>query len=183
MKANLIFYYLLVSCVTGCSLKIYSDFDHDISIKKYKTFGWTDHEDLEKKNDPLYNEHTEKIIRREVASQLTKKGYQFSELQPDLTLHYHIVLENWSINPDPFEYEYDSYWLNREIHLYEYREGNLIIDLVDPKTDFLVWRSWVVNFNNQKKPRQIEAQIKKATRKIFETFPLQENFAPAHRNR
>ena len=157
-----------------CSLKIYSDFDHNISIKKYKTFGWPDHEKLERKNNPLYNEQTDKVIRREVALQLNKKGYQFSEIQPDLRMHYHIVLENWSITPDPFGYEYDSYWLNREIHLYEYRQGTLIIDLVDPKTDFLIWRGWVVNFKGQKKPGQIENQIKKATQKIFEAFPLLE---------
>jgi len=175
MKPNLVFYSLLAFCLMDCSLKIYSDFDHNISIKKYKTFGWPDHEKLDIKNNPLYNEQTENVIQREVALQLTKKGYQFSELQPDLRIHYHIVLENWSITPDPFGYEYDSYWLNREIHLYEYREGTLIIDLVDPKTDFLVWRGWVVNFNNQKKAGQIEKQIKKATPKIFEAFPLQEN--------
>lgn len=159
----------------ACSLKIYSDFDHNISIKKYKTFGWTDHEKLEIKNNPLYNMQTENVIRREVALQLNKKGYQFSESQPDLRMHYHIVLEGWSITPDPFGYEYDSYWLNREIHLYEYREGTLIVDLADPKTDFLIWRGWVVNFKNQRRPAQIEKQIKKAIPKIFDAFPLQEN--------
>jgi len=166
----------------SCSLKIYSDFDHNISIKKYKTFGWPDHEKLEIKNNPLYNELTENVIRREVAVQLNKKGYLFSELQPDLRMHYHIVLEGWANNPDPFGYEYDSYWLNRDIHLYELREGTLIIDLADPKTDFLVWRGWVVNFKNQKKPNQIEKQIKKAALKIFEEFPLQENQFVAQTN-
>ncbi len=172
---NLVFYSLLAFCLMGCSMKITSDFDHSISIKKYKTFGWPDHEKLEIKNNPLYNGLTDNVIRREVALQLNKKGYQFSKLQPDLRMHYHIVLENWYVTPDPFGYEYDFYWLNRGIHLYEYREGTLIIDLVDPKTDFLIWRGWVVNFKNQKEPDQIEKQIKKATQKIFEEFPLQEN--------
>ncbi len=174
MKLNLVFYFLLAFCLTGCGMKIYSDYDHSISIKKYRTFGWPVHENLEKKNNRLYNEQTEKIIRREVALQLNKKGYQFSELQPDLRIHYHIVFDSWAITPDPFGYEYDEYWLNRGIHSYEYREGTLIIDLADSKTDFLVWRGWVVNFKNEKTPKQIENQIKKATPKIFEAFPLQE---------
>jgi len=177
MKPNLIFCFLLAFFLVDCSMKIYSDFDRNISIKKYKTFGWPDHEKLERKNNPLYSEQADKVIRREVALELVKKGYQFSELQPDLRMHYHIVLENWSITPDPFGYEYDSYWLNREIHLYEYRQGTLIIDLVDPKTDFLIWRGWVVNFKSQRKPDQLEKQIKKATQKIFEGFPLQERQA------
>ena len=160
-------------------MKIYSDFDHNLSIKKYKTFGWSDHEKLDIKNNPLYNVQTEKVIQREVAVQLTRKGYVFSESQADLRMHYHIVMDGWADNPDPFSYEYDSYWLNREIHLYEYRAGTLIIDLADPKTDLLVWRGWVVNFKNNRKPGQIEKQIEKAAPKIFESFPLQENQALA----
>ena len=179
MKPNLVFYSLLAFCLVDCSLRISSDFDHNISIKKYKTFGWPENEKLEIKNNPSYNEQTEKVIRREVAVQLTKKGYLFSELQPDLRIRYHIVMDGWANSPDPFGYKYDSYWLNRDIHLYEYREGTLIIDLVDPKTDFLAWRGWVVNFKNQRKPEGIEKQIKKATPKIFEAFPLQENQSQA----
>ncbi len=149
--------------LVGCSMKIYSDYDHNISIKKYKTFGWSDHEKLDIKNNPLYDEQTEKIIRREVALQLNKREYQFSELEPDLRLHYHIIMESFAVTPDPFGYKYDTYWLDREIHMYEYREGTLIIDLVDPKTDFLIWRGWVVNFKNDKRSLdQIERQIIKA---------------------
>jgi hypothetical protein len=160
-------------------MKIYSDFDHNISIKKYNTFGWPAREKLEIKNNPLYDAQTEKVIRREVALQLNKKGYVYSDSLPGLTLHYHIVLEGWADSPDPFGYEYDSYWLNRVIHLYEYRAGTLIIDLADPKTNFLVWRGWVVNFKNNRKPSQIERQIKNAVPKIFKTFPLQENHSLA----
>jgi len=174
MKHNLVLFSFVAFCLVDCSLKVYSDFDHSISIKKYKTFGWPENEKLEIKNNPLYNEFLDKVIKKEVVVQLNSKGYQYSELHPDLRMHYHIVLENWSIDPDPFGYLYDSYWLNRDIHLYEYREGTLIIDLVDPKTDFLVWRGWLVNFKGQKKPAQIEDQIEMATRKIYEKMPIRE---------
>jgi hypothetical protein len=155
-------------------MKVYSDFDHDISLSKYKTFGWPDNRKLEANNNPLYyNELNDKRIRNEVALQLKNKGYTYAELNPDLKMHYHIVVENWAtINPDPFGYAYDSYWLNRNVNRYEYREGTLIIDLMDPKTNTLIWRGWAVNFNDEKRPDQMEHQIKEATQKIFQKFPI-----------
>ncbi len=154
-------------------MKIYSDFDRDISFANYKTYGWLSKETHEIKDNPLYySELSDKVIKREVGLQLKNKGYTFSSLDPDLQMNYHIITEGWTtaISPDPFGYRYDSYWINREIRLSEYREGTLIIDLMDPKTNSLVWRGWVVNYKGQKKPYQVERQIEKATQKIFEKF-------------
>ena len=47
----------------------------------------------------------------------------------------------------------------------------MIIDLMDTKTNNLVWRGWAVNFLDEDKPDQIEDQIKVAVGKIFEKFP------------
>jgi hypothetical protein len=173
MKLTFVLYSLITFCFFACSLKIYSDYDHDISFNNYKTFGWPDQEKLKIKTEPLsYNELMDKVIKREVDLQLNTKGYSFSESHPDLIMHYHIVLESWTgSNLGSFDYLYDSYWLNRTIDLDEYRKGTLIIDLADPKTDFLVWRGWAINFNGKKKPEQIENQVKKVAQIIFEKFP------------
>jgi hypothetical protein len=172
-RSNLILCLLLNLCFTGCSLRIYSDYDHSVSFKNYKTFGWSNKEAFEIKTNPLYySELSDTLIKREVKLQLKNKGYTFTSDHPDLRMHYHFVLESWtSSNPDPFGYIYDSYWIDRGVHLYEYRTGTLIIDLMDPKTDFLVWRGWAVNFKGQKKPAQVEGQIVKSVRTIFATLP------------
>ena len=73
VKLNLIFYLLVAFCLMSCGMKIYSDFDHNLSIKKYKTFGWSDNEKLDIKENPLYDAQTEKVIQREVARQLSKR--------------------------------------------------------------------------------------------------------------
>lgn len=173
MRPNFIFYSLIFFCLTDCSLRIYSDYDHNISLQNYKTFGWPDKKMAEIKTEPLYyNELMDKVIKREVDLQLKNKGYTFSESHPDLRMHYHIVIESWtSINPDSFDYLYNFYWLNRAVDLDELRKGTLIIDLADPKTNLLVWRGWAINFKGHKKPKQMENQIKKAVRIIFGKFP------------
>ena len=173
MKLNLVFYSLIPFCFVGCSLKVHSDYDHTISFKNYKTFSWPDQEKVEIKTKPLYyTEQMDKGIKREVDRQLNNKGYTFSNSHPDLIMHYHIVIDSWSaVNPDSFDYRYDYYWLDRTMDLAEYRKGTLIIDLEDPKTNFLTWRGWAINFKSQKKPKQMERQIKKTAQIIFEKFP------------
>ncbi len=166
--------YLLSLSLWGCnSMKIYSDYDRDISISNYKTYGWPSLGLTESRNNPLYyNELNDKRIRREVEWRLKKLGYEYAETNSDLVIHYHIIIENRTVvNPDPLGYRYGPYWLNRNVNVYEYREGTLIIDLMDRKTNNLVWRGWAVNFIDEAKPEKMEEQIKKAVQMIFENFP------------
>jgi len=174
MKTQIILYSIVIVGLSGCStMKVYSDFDRDISVKNYSTFGWPESKQLETKNNPLYyNELNDKRIKNEVESQLKSKGYQFEATNPQLKIHYHIVLENHTaINTDPYGYNYGPYWLTRNVNVYEYREGTLIIDLMDTKTNNLVWRGWAVNFLDEDRPDQMEGQFNTAIRKIFEKFP------------
>jgi hypothetical protein len=153
-------------------MKVYSDFDRDLSVRKYSTFGWPENRPLETKNNPLYyNELNDKRIKNEVGAQLKSNGFQLDEVNPQLKIHYHIVLEDrTAINPEPFG-AYGQDWLNRNVNVREFREGTLIIDLMDSKTNNLVWRGWAVNFLDEDKPDQLEDQFNIAIRKIFEKFP------------
>lgn len=173
MKAQTIFYLLLLMCFPSCStMKVYSDFDRDLSVRNYATFGWPEAKQLEAKNNPLYyNELNDKRIKNEVGALLKSNGYRADETNPELKIHYHIVLEDRApINPDPFGY-YGQDWINRNVNVREFREGTLIIDFMDAKTNNLVWRGWAVNFLDEDNPDQLEAQFNKAIRKIFEKFP------------
>jgi len=174
MKAPIIFCSIALLSFSGCStMKVYSDFDRDVSVKNYSTFAWsTENKQLEIKNNPLYyNELNDKRIKNEVGLQLKNNGYQFDLASPQLKIHYHIVLEDrTAINPEPFG-AYGQDWLNRNTNVREFREGTLIIDLMDAKTNNLVWRGWAVNFLDEDRPDQLEDQFKIAIKKIFEKFP------------
>jgi len=153
-------------------MKVYSDFDRDLSVKNYSTFGFSENKQLETKNNPLYyNELNDKRIKNEVGAEMKNNGYQIDSDNPQLKIHYHIVLEDRTvINPEPFG-TYGQDWLNRNVNAREFREGTLIIDLMDSKTNNLVWRGWAANFSDEDKPDQMEDQLNKAIRQIFEKFP------------
>ena len=163
--------FLLYTCLCGCSpMKVYSDYDREISVSSYKTFGWPSPGLIELRNNPLYyNELNDKRIKREVALRLKDLGYKYVETSSDVVIHYHIIMENRSVvNTNPLGYNYGPYWLGRNVNILEYREGTLILDLMDRKTNNLVWRGWAVDFLNEDQPEKMEEQLTKAIKRILE---------------
>jgi hypothetical protein len=143
---------LIIPIVIGCSheLRVYSDYDRDFNVHEFKTYNWPSQTDLESKNNPLYyNELNDKRIKNAVDIQLKAKGMERTVENPGLMVHYHIVVEDrTSVTTDPYG-SYGPYWTRTG--LIQYREGTLILDFMDSKTNSLVWRGWAVSIvdNNE----------------------------------
>jgi hypothetical protein len=144
----------------------------------FKTFDWGQKVNIEEGRNPFhYNELNDKRIKSAVQEQLTSRGYQLTEAHPDLILHYHIIVNDKSILiTEPYGYNYSSYWRRMETNTYSYREGTLILDLMDSKTNNLIWRGWAVSpLDSSYKPEEIEKLIKNVVTRIFKKFPKTRN--------
>lgn len=165
---------LLPWWVTGCgtSSQVFTDYDKTAHITEYSTFGWSTPLSIEARNNPLYyNELNDKRIKNAIAVQLESHNYKYAE-DPDLEIHYHIIIEDKTVmRTDPYGYYYGPYWMRSEVSVYEYHEGTLIIDLMDAKTDNLIWRGWMTNFLKDRDPEKMEESINQAVRMIFEKYP------------
>lgn len=143
MKSRLIV--LLLSGLMACSneITVRTDADKSINIAEFKTFAWLSKEGIEERNNPLYyNELNDKRIREAVVSALTAKGYRQDESNPMLKVHYHIIIDDKTqVRNDT----YSPYWIRTERDVYTYKEGTLIIDLMDAKNESLLWRGWAVS--------------------------------------
>jgi hypothetical protein len=162
--------------LTGCSpqIRTYADFDPDYDLSNYRTFDWGQKVNIEADGNPLhYNELNDKRIKDAVTLELTGRGYVFSEDHPDLVLHYHIIVDDQSIvTMEPYGYRYGPYWMRMETNIYSYREGTLILDLMDAGTNNLIWRGWAVSaIDREYTPEQVDRLIKKAVARIFKNFP------------
>jgi len=140
-----ILFVLGLAAVTACSdqITVRTDYDRAFNISDYPSFAWMDKEGIEARNNPLYyNELNDKRIRDAVLAQLNAKGYTFTAEKPRLKVHYHIVIEDKTqIRSDT----YSPYWIKSERDVYTYREGTLIIDLMDAETNALLWRGWAIS--------------------------------------
>ena len=161
---------LLAECL---QLKVYSDRDPDFDLSRYSTFDWGQKVKIEESKNPLhYNELNDKRIKSAVQQQMTSHGYELTSENPDLIFHYHIIVGDRSVvTPDPYGYRYGPYWMRMQTDVYAYREGTLILDLMDRKTNNLVWRGWAVSAIDEIDPEKMDELIKTAVARIFRKYP------------
>ncbi len=164
---------LVIASLMACSdqITVRTDYDRSVKIAQFKTFAWLDKHGIEERNNPLYyNELNDKRIREAVVDELTKKGYSQTAETPLLKVHYHIVIEDKTqVRSDT----YSPYWIKSERDVYTYREGTLIIDLMDAKNEALLWRGWAISALSDQ-DQMSDNLIKEAVAKIFAKLPLAE---------
>lgn len=173
MKRILILFLVVVLAGCGPQISVFSDYDPDYDLWTYKTFDWGQKVKIEEGKNPLqYNELNDKRIKAAVQEQMTLRGYQLTSEAPDLILHYHIIIDDQSvIRTEPYGYRYGPYWMHLNTNVYSYREGTLILDLMDRKTQNLIWRGWAVTEISEIDPEKVDGLIKTAVARIFKKYP------------
>jgi hypothetical protein len=155
----LILVFTLMSCAT---ISVRTDYDHEADFDKYQTFKWMP--DPKKrvgrdKTDSLLD----KRIRRAVEREMETKGYRFvKRSKTDAGIVYHIAVRN-KVDIDRY-----GYW-GRRVHVRRYKEGSIIIDIVDTKTKELVWRG--VAQGTVSYLQGDPERVNEAVSKIFEEYP------------
>jgi hypothetical protein len=179
----------LAAMVAGCSsLEISYDFDPKADFAGLKTYGWIK-EPPKPTGDPRIDGNTilETRIHDAVDSGLVARGFRKVSADPDFLVAYHVSLDRrQSVQTLNSYYGYGGgwgygygasyrpgYWAGApETYVYEYEEGTLILDIVDPKNKELIWRGSAqdeVHFKST--PEKDQAQLNEAVRKMLEKFP------------
>ncbi len=158
-------------------IKVYSEKEPDTGLYPYYSYAWSE-PDLTPPNEPKsypLSRHAQDRIHQAVDAQMQRFGFQPFSVEPDLLLHYHVVIENklyyqheWQCI-DPEAQRLGS--CNRVRPVY-FREGTLILDFMDAKTGRQVWRGVAVGTVENYTPQQWDAEIDEAIRLIFKKLPL-----------
>lgn len=148
---------LSVLALSSCaSSSIATSVDSTINFASYRTFAWLpDSTWQETKYD---NAILQRRVEQEVVQLLKTKGYTLDTLQADFLVHHHVTVEERKrvLQAPSYLYSPNRYFANRGyfLSMYEpmmvsnrfrevqYREGTLIVDVVDRKQQRLVWRGW-----------------------------------------
>jgi hypothetical protein len=157
----------------GCSptLRVYSDYDRDFNVHKYQSYQWTEKTNIEGHNNPLfYNELNDKRIKKTADDLLRAKGLVLTADAPEIILHYHIIIDDKSsLVPEPYGF-YGPYWMRPGGRVVQYKEGTLIFDFMDAKTNNLAWRGWAVSVIDDDGQLR-EETLTRAIVKILDRFP------------
>jgi len=169
--------------LSGCATRVRSDFDRDAVFSQYDKFDWiappvrASEEELQ--SDPegpfARNSLLDKRIRAAVTSNLRARGFQYVEDgSSNFRLNYHVTFSD-KLAGSGSDFGYAGYYRRGAFSsgfnwsVRQYKEGTIIIDVIDRAKDQLIWRGWMVSRNRDGNFN--EAEINQAVNKILMDFP------------
>ncbi|WP_276370209.1 DUF4136 domain-containing protein [Chryseolinea sp. H1M3-3] len=177
MKKNIL-NLLLLLILASCSekIRVYTDTDSTRDIRTFSAYRWDEVKNLETANNPIYyNELNDKRIKTAVNNELQNRGYKLEDGESQLIAHYHIVINSETVSRDMTTFYHGARWLETDRNSYTLREGTLIVDLMDSKTNDLIWRGYAISVLDEFRPDLSEKMIQEAITKIFLKFPQSGN--------
>lgn len=146
------------------------DYDKATDFSKLKSYTWVPGANLR-------DELNHKRIVAAIDAQLTAKGLTKVEsgANPDVLVAYHASFDrNLQINAFSSDWGAWRYGSNRNgsARVEEIVNGTLVVDLVDAKTETLVWRGIAKkDIDANAKPERRDRNMNKAAEKMFKNFP------------
>ncbi|MGE0473619.1 MAG: DUF4136 domain-containing protein [Nitrospirales bacterium] len=173
---------LLLLAVTGCISKVYIDYDKEADFSKYRTYAWA-------QGTPAKNQLMDRRIVSAIDEQLTGKGFQMVNTNPDMFVSYHAATtEEVSYSTSSMGYGYGPSW-GASYGRYgggfgmwgvglstgtatpvTVVKGTLVVDIYGADHKLLLWRG-TGNDTVHADPEKVENQIREVTEEMFKKFP------------
>jgi hypothetical protein len=198
MKRKELILLVVIFGISGCystNILYQSDKTKGVDFKKYKTYAW-----LATKDTAYTKLVSRQKVQRNLASavikQLTPRGMVLDTLNPDCLFTYTLVLNHsYDINQAPPEvYNTQVYApvIPGQASVYYYipgnvqpaysggldvttfRDGTLIIDMVDRKDNKVVWRASAQGKRDEREEKGVKATIDEIVPKMFKKFPVKQ---------
>lgn len=173
MRQTLLCAWLLIALgLMSCSsVSVRFDYDRETDFTRYETFRW-----LDQKHKPppkMVAEHSffEKRLKDAVEAELRAAGYRRPKMgEPDFLVAYHIgAKEKVDVTRHGYRYGPHGRWVGRRVEVRRYKQGTLILDVIDPRSRQLVWRGTAVGALRDMTAG--EAEIRGVVSKVLAEFP------------
>jgi len=182
--------------LSACTSAVNVEQRADVNFAKYRTFDFANTEvKTSGDQNPLLNSPiAQDRIKQAIASELAKRGLREVEANPDIIVTTHTFVERaertvYDTYPGPnYAYPYAvgyrgrflpinyGYWYTPTYYSQprteQYREGTLIIDFIDARTNNLVWRGSMADPVDD--PARLGTEFSKSAKDILDKFPVAE---------
>lgn len=175
MRKTLIFTALMTTALAGCATMTYSaHVERGVTFADYVTYDWGPPDSLpvgdpRLDNNPFFQDFLQGAIEKRLAA----KGYVRAQAgPPELLIHYHAAV-NQKVDIYEADTRYGYCYDNCQPQVVDVEQGTLVVDIVDTKTNKVVWRGWsqdVMNgvINNQDR---LEKQVEQGVTKMMQLLP------------
>jgi hypothetical protein len=163
---------VFATTLAGCAtLHVYSFVERGSDVSRYRTYDWAVEApratgDPRLDSNPFFDDRVHMAVEKELA----RRGFEKTAAgEAQLLLHYHASMTQ----------EIDLGAADADLAICStctptvYDAGTLLIDLVDSRTEKLVWRGWAEGGLNDAIDSQdvMEAKIDETVRRIIEKLP------------
>jgi hypothetical protein len=176
---KLLFLPILTGCASTANIQTSSDYK-EYNYTQLKTYAWRDENALENKVDPLVYAR----IKEAIETELSTKGFQKSD-RPDFFINFTVTSSNvYDVNSyvtysgyaPGFSWRRGGYGfssLERQTQLDMIRKGTMVIDILEPEGNLLIWRGIAekrLPDHPYDKPTR-DRLIKQAVEQVLSNFP------------
>lgn len=150
---------LLLLAAPGCSsLSVSADWDREFPFSSLRTYAWATSKESD--SDMVF---LDRRIKRAVNEEMAAKGYQRRDAGGDFLVLYTVKVR------DRIDVYRDRYRWGGYTSTDRYKEGTLMLGVVDRGTDEIVWTGWAEGIVSRS--GQSEEKIRDAVARILEKFP------------
>lgn len=138
------------------------------------------------------NKYVNEIVIDEINENMQNLDYRLDRNQPDLLVYYHLMMdEEMAVDANPVytdysyyrpgyyvgpyyrNYAYNNYFTvpriaGAGIQQVPYKEGTIVIDVIDRRTNEILWRG---RANDVVTPNNLEEELREYVNAIFDQFP------------
>ncbi len=186
-----------LAALPACTPRVNVEQTANVNYGQYRTYDWadTDVKTSGDKNPLLKDPIAQDDIRQAIDQQLAARGIRRVDADPSFYVSTHFYVEkderqvlNAPVGPGPYAYPYQVGYRGRFLpvnygswyspgyyqgyqgtHTEHYREGTLVVDFIDAKTNNLFWRGSLADPVNN--PAQLGTEFSTAAKQILAKFP------------
>jgi hypothetical protein len=171
--------------VTGCAstMNVSSHVQSGLDFEQYRTYDWGPADalptgDARLDKNPFFQDHVEGAVDKQLASRGLERS---APGKADLLIHYHASIDRrLNVNVADRQYGY-CYQDDCPAYVSEYEAGTLVVDVVDTRTNRVIWRSWAQDsvepmLNNAD---TMERKINEGVTRMMERFPVARGRRPS----
>lgn len=186
----------MLTGVSACTPRVNVEQRANVNFSQYRTFDFADTEvKTSGDGNPLLRSSiTQDRFKQAIASELSKRGLRQVENNPDFLVTTHTFVEKaertvYDTQPGPgFAYPYAvsyrggylpvnyGYWYGPSYYSQprteQYREGTLVIDFIDRRTNNLVWRGSIADPIDD--AGRLGSEFSRNAKDILDKFPVAE---------
>ena len=163
----------------ACSgIRVQTDYDPSADFSNVRSYAWFDERSGVQGDRQDVTSLLDRRVRSAIDTELQRKGIALvDDSAASVLVSYHLGVET-KLDVDTINtgYGYGAYGryggISTTTTVREYQEGTLLIDVIDPSANKLVWRgSGQARIRQSSTPEDRKARIDEAVKEILEKFP------------